>query len=105
VWEGSSLEDVRRFPPAARREAGRQLNFVQDGGNPTDWKPMPTVGHGVLEIRIHVSGEHRILFVATLGPEIYVLHAFEKRSRKTTRRDIELARRRYRNLRAEREGQ
>ena len=65
---------------------------------------MPTVGHGVLEIRIHASGEHRLLVVATFGPEIYVLHAFEKKSGKTARRDIELARRRYRDLRRERDG-
>ena len=102
---GSSLEDVRRFPQPARREAVRQLNFIQDGGEPSDWKPMATVGHGVLEIRIHASGEHRVLVVATFGPEIYVLHAFEKKSRKMPRRDIELARLRYRDLRREREGQ
>jgi phage-related protein len=92
---------VRRFPQPARREAGRQLNFIQDGGEASDWKAMPTVGHGVLEIRIHASGQHRVLLVASLGPEIYVLHAFEKKSRKTARRDIELARRRYRDLRRE----
>jgi len=103
VWRATSLEDLRRFPQRARREAGRQLNFIQDGGQATDWKPMPTVGHGVLEIRIHVSGEHRVLLVATLGAEIYVLHAFEKKSRTTARREIELARRRYRDLRREME--
>jgi phage-related protein len=103
VWRGSSLEDVRRFPQPARREVGRQLNFMQDGRTPADWKSMPTVGHGVLEIRVHASGEHRVLVVVTFGPEIYVLHAFEKKSRATAGRDIQLARRRYRELRRERE--
>ena len=70
---------------------------------PSDWKPMPAVGAGVMEIRVHASGEHRILVVTKLAPAVFVLHAFEKKSRKTSRRDIELARRRYRELIRERE--
>ena len=98
LWRGSSLEDLRRFPESARHEAGRQLNFIQRGGEPNDWKPMTTVGAGVMEIRIHAGGEYRVLVVTKFEPAVFVLHAFEKKSGKTTRRDIDLARRRYRDL-------
>jgi len=103
IWRGSSLEDVRRFPDAARREAGRQLNFVQQGGEPSDWKAMPTVGIGVMEIRIHARGEHRVLVITKFASAVFVLHAYEKKSRKTSQRDIDLARRRCRDLMRERE--
>ena len=103
LWRGSSLEDVRRFPEPARREAGRQLNFIQHGGEPSDWKAMATVGAGVIEIRIHASGAHRVLVVTKFASAVFVLHAFEKKSRKTARRDLDLARRRYRDLMRERE--
>ena len=59
---------------------------------------MPTVGPGVREIRIHTLIEHRVLYVAHLAEAVYVLHAFEKRSRKTAKRDVELAAHRYRAL-------
>lgn len=62
---------------------------------------MPAVGVGVLEIRVHVSGEHRVLVVTRFGIGIAILHAFEKKSRRTSQRDIDLARHRYRGLIAE----
>jgi len=105
LWRGSSLEDLRRFPQSARHEAGRQLNFIQHGGEPSDWKPMTTVGAGVMEIRIHADGEHRVLVVAKFESAVFVLHAFAKKSRKTPRRDVDLARRRYRDLIRELAGQ
>jgi phage-related protein len=63
-WLGSSLDDVRAFPEDARRAAGYQLGRVQQGLLPTDWKPMTTVGPGVIEIRVHTRVEHRIFYVA-----------------------------------------
>jgi phage-related protein len=105
LWRGSSLEDLRRFPQSARHEAGRQLNFIQHGGEPSDWKPMTTVGAGVMEIRIHADGEHRVLVVTKFEPGVFVLHAFAKKSRKTPRSDIDLARRRYQDLIGELAGQ
>jgi len=93
---GSSLADIRRFPAEARRDAGFQLLAVQRGLEPTDWKPVSSVGAGVKEIRIHVLGEWRVIYVARFAGAVYVLHCFEKKSRKIRREDLELARRRYR---------
>jgi len=98
MWLGSSKADLKAFPPDARRVAGFQLHRVQQGLEPNDWKPMTTVGTGVEEIRIHSGLEHRVFYVAKFSEGIYVLHAFEKRSRKTPLREIELARDRFRAL-------
>jgi phage-related protein len=62
---------------------------------------MSAVGAGTIEVRIHTGAEHRVFVVTKLGDAIYVLHAFEKKAQKTPRRDIELARKRYRELLAE----
>lgn len=93
-WVGSSLEDVRAFPEVARREIGYQLRRLQAGLLPADWKPMASVGHGVGEIRIHSGVEHRVFYGAKFEEAIYVLHAFEKRTRQTRQADLELARKR-----------
>jgi len=98
VFIDSAQDDLRTFPPKARREAGYQIDRVQQGRDPSDWKPMGTVGAGVREIRIREEGEHRVLYVARFDEAIYVLHAFRKKSQKTARTDIELARRRYQAL-------
>jgi len=74
---------------------GFQLRRVQDGLEPTDWKPMTMVGPGVREIRIHSATEHRVLYLAKFAEAVYVLHGFEKRTRKTASRDISVARERY----------
>ena len=98
LWLGSSRTDVRAFPRDARRLAGFQLRVVQRGLDPLDWKPMPTVGPGIREIRVHTALEHRILYVARFAEAIYVLHAFEKRTRKTAKHDLDIARQRFRAL-------
>ena len=95
---GSSLDDLRNFPDEARRAAGFELRAVQDGFEPSDWKPMSIIGPGVKEIRIHVLGEWRVIYVARFRDAVYVLHAFQKKSRKTSRYDIDLARQRYRQI-------
>lgn len=97
-WLGSSRGDLKAFPQDARRIAGFQLRRVQQGLEPNDWKPMPTVGPGVREIRIHTGLEHRVFYVAKFREGVYVLHAFEKRTRKTPKRKLELARERFRAL-------
>jgi putative addiction module killer protein len=97
-WLGSSLDDLRAFPEQARRDAGYQLSRVQQGLMPNDWKPMKAVGSGVYEIRIHTGTEHRVFYVAKHDDAIYVLHAFEKRSRQTRQADIDLARQRLAEL-------
>jgi len=102
VWVGDSLVRVRAFPADAKRELGYQLERVQDEREPADWKPMSSVGTGVNEIRARIGGAFRVIYVAKFREAIYVLHAFEKKSRKTVHRDIELARDRYRALIRER---
>ena len=97
-WLGSSRSDLKAFPPDALRVAGFQLRRVQQGLEPNDWKPMTTVGPGVLEIRIHTGLEHRVFYVAKFTESVYVLHAFEKRTRKTPKRELEIARNRFRAL-------
>lgn len=93
---------MQAFPRDARRLAGFQLRQVQQGREPSDWKPIATIGPGVCEIRIHTAVEHRVCYVVKFAEAIYVLHAFEKRTRKTSQRDVELARQRYQALVAQR---
>ncbi|WP_321790270.1 type II toxin-antitoxin system RelE/ParE family toxin [Burkholderia pyrrocinia] len=99
VFVGSALDDLRGFPLPARREAGHQIDQVQRGLAPDDWKPMRTVGVGVREIRLRdASGAFRIVYIATFAEAVYVLHCFRKQSARTNKNDIDLAARRYRSL-------
>jgi phage-related protein len=102
AWLGDSLSRVRDFAPDARHEAGIQLGLVQVGEEPLDWKPMPSVGLGVSEIRVRIGGAFRVIYMAKFAEAVYVLHAFQKKSRKTARLDIALARLRFRRLVRER---
>jgi phage-related protein len=96
---GTSLEDLRGLPRGARREAGFQLNKVQDGEDPDDWKPMAGIGPGALEIRIRDStGAYRVVYVAKFPEAVYVLHVFKKKGQKTSLPDLQMARQRYREL-------
>ena len=99
---GSALEDLQDFAVAARRAVGFELWAVQRGLLPSDWKAMPTVGAGVYEIRIHVLGEWRVIYVAKFTKSIYVLHSFQKKSQKTRAADIALAARRLKHIEGER---
>jgi phage-related protein len=104
TFHGNSLDQLRDFPEDARREAGHELYQVQKGRDPTDWKPMPTIGGGVREIRIRdVVGAYRVIYIATLADAIHVLHAFQKKSQKTAQRDLDLAAARLRQLKRGRE--
>lgn len=98
-FRGRSLEDLRTFPLSMRREAGFQIDKVQHGQEPDDWKPMNTVGHGVKEIRIRDSaGAFRVLYVAKFADVVYVLHCFQKKTEKTCKTDLDLATKRYLEL-------
>lgn len=93
---GSSRRALVSFPNGARRMAGFQLDRVQRGLEPFDWKVMPTVGAGAMELRVRDgSGEFRVVYVVKFSEAIYVLHAFQKKTRKTPRLDLELARARF----------
>jgi len=98
---GSAKDDLGAFPKSARIRAGHELFMVQVGRNPDDWKPMGTVGAGACEIRVRdEAGAFRVVYVAKFEDAVYVLHAFQKKSRKTSREDIRLARQRYRDAAA-----
>ena len=98
VWLGSARRDLRAFPADARRRSGFQLRRVQQGLDPDDWKPITSVGRGVREIRIQTERAHRVFYLATFDEAVYVLHAFEKKTRKTPPQDVKLARDRHRAL-------
>ena len=92
VFLGDSLERLRDFPDDARSEAGYALREVQKGHDPADWKPMKTVGTGVREIRIREdSGAFRVIYLANVGDRVIVLHAFQKKTQQTPKKDIDLA--------------
>ncbi|MDO9611350.1 MAG: type II toxin-antitoxin system RelE/ParE family toxin [Serpentinimonas sp.] len=98
-FRGRSLDDLRAFPLPARREAGHQLDQVQNGQEPDDWKPMNTVGQGVKEIRIRdAAGAFRVIYVAKIADAVYVLHCFQKKTDKTRKADLDLAAQRYHDL-------
>lgn len=93
------FESFQTMPDDARETAGHQLFKVQQGKEPDDWKPMSTVGIGVNEIRVRdEGGSYRVLYVAKFEEAVYVLHVFEKRSKKTPKSDIQLAKARYADL-------
>jgi phage-related protein len=103
AWVGDTKRAIRNFPEDARNEAGHQLWRVQMGRDPDDWKPMPSIGAGVREIRIREpSGAFRIVYLATLPEGVYVLHAFQKKTQRTEKHDIELAGTRLREVLKER---
>jgi phage-related protein len=97
-WLGDSRDRLRRFPQAARREIGYQLSLIQAGRSAVDWKPIPLVGAGVIEIRVHVEGEYRVFYVAKFEDAVYVLHVFAKKTRKASPLDVQLGKKRYREL-------
>jgi len=96
---GDSLKCLREFPEDAKQDAGYQLDKVQRGEPPDDFKPMPSIGKGVEEIRVwDESGTYRVIYTARLVDVVYVLHAFQKKTQATSKRDIELASKRYAEL-------
>ena len=97
---GSAKDDLSAFPRPARLRAGHELFMVQVGREPDDWKPMSSIGPGASEIRVRDrAGAFRVIYVASFSDAIYVLHAFQKRSRKTSRSDLMISKQRYREAR------
>lgn len=101
-WISTSRDDICSFPEEARRKAGFQLRAVQRGETPVDFKSMPIVGKGVQEIRIRTEDAYRIFYVARFDEEIYVLHAFQKKTQKTAKQDIQIGQQRYQQMMKER---
>lgn len=93
------MDALRAFPESARRQAGYQIDKVQHGEEPDDWKPMKTIGAGVREIRIREeAGAFRVVYLARLADAVFILHCFQKKTEQTSARDIELARKRYKEI-------
>jgi phage-related protein len=101
-WEGTSKQDLLTFPKQALEDLGGMLQAVQDGLEPANYKYMAAVGPGAMELRATKVGpqqrEFRAIYVAKFDDAIYVLHAFEKKTQKTPKSDIQLAETRYRTL-------
>jgi|SRR5581483_5340274 len=96
---GTSHDDLKTFPDEARRDAGFNLDFVQRGLDPENWKPMKTVGVGVNEIRVRdAGGTYRVIYLATRPEAVYVLHCFQKKTEKTSQHDIDLAKKRLKAI-------
>jgi len=99
LWLGSSRDDLRAFPEDARRQSGHQLYKVQQGEVPDDSKPMKAIGKGVREIRVaEESGSFRVMYLATRPEGVYVLHCFQKKTQKTSRQDLSLAKLRFKEI-------
>jgi phage-related protein len=99
TFHGDSLDCLRDFPDGARTEMGHQLYQVEMGLEPADWKPMPTIGPGVREIRVRdATGAYRAVYIKAYAGSVHVLHCFKKKSQKTARRDLEIARTRLREV-------
>jgi phage-related protein len=93
---GNALAELRAFPQAARHDTGYQLHRVQCGDKPADFKPMPGIGPGVEELRMRdASGAYRVIYTARVADAVYVLHCFHKKTQRTARADLELARQRF----------
>jgi len=97
---GDSRKRLREFPADVRRVAGRQLWRLQRGLQPRDFKPMPSIGRGVEEIRVwDQAGTFRVIYTARRADAVYVLHAFQKKEQATSRRDLQMATKRFAELR------
>lgn len=96
---GDALKCLRAFPRDARQDAGRQIDRVQRGLRPNDCKPMPAIGKGVEELRVwDDSGTFRVIYAARLADAVYVLHAFQKKTQATAKRDLAIAKARFDRL-------
>jgi phage-related protein len=100
VFVGDSKRRYDEFPEHVQDLAGYELYRLQAGLQPSDFKPMPSIGSGVEELRIrdHHNNAYRVIYIARLRDAVYVLHTFQKKTQRTDRRDIDLARQRLREL-------
>jgi phage-related protein len=99
IWLGDSKKSLRDFPDGAQKLLGDELQLIQFGGMPKDAKPFKGVGSGVIEIALrYASDAFRVVLALQIGRRIYVLHAFQKKSKKgiaTPKRDVDLVKKRY----------
>ena len=99
VWEGDSLEVIRRFPGPVRQDLGADLRRLQTGDRPLNSRPIPSIGARVYELREQDERAwYRVIYLAKIGNRIYVRHCFEKRSAKTSRSDLAVAKARLKRV-------
>ena len=98
IWLGDAHETVKEYSINVRREIGYNLDKIQRGLNPHDWRPMVGVGQGVRELRIHEENEYRVLYVAKFQEAVYVLHGFTKKTQQTNKKDLDVGKKRYLEL-------
>ena len=97
IWLGDSKNVIRGWPVATRKRAGEELFRLQIGSEPLHWRSMKSVGRGVREIKISEGGEHRVFYLMRRSEGILVLHAFEKKTRRTAKSDIDLGKQRLKS--------
>jgi len=99
VWLGNSKKNILEFPEGTQKLLGDELQLMQYGGMPKDAKPFKGVGSGVFEIALrYATDAYRVVLAVQIGSKIYVLHAFQKKSKKgieTPKQDVELIKKRY----------
>ena len=101
AWEGDSREVLLSFPADVRQNLGFQLWQLQQGERPSDYRPLPSVGAGVFELRDQdARGWYRVVYLSRTNNVIHVLHCFEKKSREMPRRDFENAQQRLKAVKA-----
>lgn len=98
IWLGNTHQIIKNYPDNAKQEIGYNLDKIQRGLDPTDWRPMASIGSGTKEIRIHLENEYRVLYLAKFQEAIYILHTFTKKTQQTSKKDIELAKQRYKEI-------
>lgn len=99
VFLGSSLKNLKEFSQGAKTDAGFELDKVQQGLEPSDFKTIPRVGKGTMELRVwDEDGTYRVLYVAKLQDAVYVLHCFKKTTQEISDADIDIAKKRYKTI-------
>jgi len=98
-WYGNTLDTVQKFPKSVRVAIGSELYLLQLGEKPVDSKPMASIGRGVREIRVRDNKRaFRVLYLVQYKKGIHVLHAFQKKTQRTSKPDLEIGKSRFRQL-------
>ena len=102
IWQSDSLKALQSFPAKVRHDVGVELMRIQSGLDPIDWKPMPSIGQGVREIRVQYRGQYRVFYIAKFDEAIYVRSAFINKTQRTPKSEIDLAKQRLREVKRSR---
>jgi phage-related protein len=101
VWEGDSREVLQAFPERVRQNLGFELWQLQQGESPRDYRPLPSIGTGVFELRDQDQRAwYRLVYLSRINNVIHVLHCFEKKSRQMPRKEFEKAKQRLKAVKA-----